>query len=338
MKNFVNFLAFVFAMFIVGSCEYDDTFIIEEKTLAVIQKGDCYDILQMDGTVQKVVATVCNGHDGQNGQDGQDGEDGKTVMVNYSIVESNECSSGYSLIFTSSLDGTVISSVSFCMPADGQDGEDGKPGVNGLTPLLKTIENSLGVVYLWYFDINFNKIYDEGDIRISENLITNGTNGQDGNPASALTCFTIEYDFQGAGTNYFNSTGYILNGFVLNEGALYLDKSSGSVTLPPFSDNMDLLSLRFNYGSKKPYDLTVKAVYSDNTEETIKTVHLEGNPNFDRNVYATYSQFEYYANLEDIKFKNIKAVKFYGTLSGKCVPEDLFIDQVVICLRDRNVH
>ena len=94
----------------------------------------------------------------------------------------------------------------------------------------------------------------------------------------------------------------------------------------------------FNYGSKKPYDVVVKAVYADNTEAVIKTVHLQGNSNFIKKVYSTYSLFEYNANLDDIQFKNIKRIKMEATLYGKCVPEDFYLDNFVIILRDRNVH
>jgi hypothetical protein len=331
-------LTVIFAISFVGSCEYDDKFIIEEKSLTVVQKGDCYDILQMDGTQQKVVATVCNGKDGQNGQDGRPGADGKTVMVNYNIVESSECSSGYSLVFTSSLEGTPISTASICVPADGKPGQPGQTGASGLTPSLKTTETPLGVVYLWYLDINSNKVYDEGDTKISENLITYG---KDGDIASALVCLTLEYDFETSSINYPSRTGFILDKFILSEseGALYLPESCGFVKFPPFSDNMDLLSLRFNYGSKGAWDFVVKAVYKDNSEEVIGTVHLSGNPDFCKYCYYTYSQFEYYADLENIQFKDIKIVKIKAKKDpAKCAPEDLFIDQVVICLRDRNVH
>ncbi len=350
MKNFVRFLVAIFAVFFVSSCEYDDNFIIDEHDGKDGKDGrDTVEKIEAvkDATGRNGIKVTLYWDDNRDGVynsgdtpknisyvlwDGINGEPGKTPTMNYGILPSATCTSGSKLFFASSLDGKPLGdTVYFCVPSngingqDGEDGEEGQNGLNGLTPTLQTIVYPYGITYIWYMR----------ETKISEYTITNG---KDGNPATSIVSLTLEYNFQGAGTSYFNSTGFILDNFVLNEGALYLDKSSGSVALPPFSQNMDLLSLRFNYGSKKPYDVTVKAVYADNSEETIKTVNLEGNPTFDRNVYATYSQFEYYANLEDIQFKDIKAIKIYGTLSGKCVPEDLFIDQVVICLRDRNVH
>lgn len=244
-----------------------------------------------------------------------DGVDGKTVMATFSIVES-DCPSGYSLIFTSSLDGKTISTVSICVPA------------NGLTPSLKTTETFLGVIYLWYFDMNSNKVYDEGDMKISENLIINGQNGS---PASAFPCFTKSYNMQGANANYFTSTDFVLKGFVYSEsdGALYLHESCGSILFPSVVENKGLLLLTFNYGSRNPYDLVVKAIYRDDTEEVIKNVHLEGNPSFDKNLYSTYSLFEYRAaDFNNLQFKNVKRIKIEAVASGKCIPEDLFIDNV----------
>ena len=180
-------------------------------------------------------------------------------------------------------------------------------------------------------------MYSSGDKYLNSILILNG---KDGKPASALVCLTFEYDFQGAKATYFSSTGFVLNGFLFSEadGALYLHSSCGSLLFPPFIDNVDLLSLVFNYGSKNPYDIVVKAVYADKTEEVIEEFHLEGNPNFQKNTYSTYSLFQYHANLEDIKFKNIKQIKVEVERDGskKCVPEDFYIDQVIINLLDRN--
>jgi hypothetical protein len=279
---------------------------------------------------------ILNGINGQNGVDGEDGVDGKTVMVTFDIVESSSCSSGQSMVFTSSLDGQIISQKSFCIPKDGIDGTNGTNGTNGLTPSLETRDHGCScTLYRWYLDLNVNGVYESGDTLISEDIICDG---KDGNPATALVTLTLEYDFQAAGTSYFNSTGFLLNGFVLNDGALYLPNVSGYVSLPPLSNNTDLLSLRFNYGSKMPYNITAKVIYADNSEAVVKTVHLSGNPAFQRNIYSTYSSFEYYADINLIAFKDVKRIKIEATkdTSSKCVDADLFVDQIIIGLLDRN--
>lgn len=280
-----------------------------------------------------------------NGKDGADGQNGESPKVTFNVVQSN-CESGKSLVITSSLGGKVISTTSFCIPRDGIDGQNGQDGVdgqNGYSPVIKSCpyynsyRETIGQVVSFYWDRDRNGVYSSGDKYLNSILILNG---EDGKPASALVCLTLEYDFQGAKATYFSSTGFVLNGFLFSEadGALYLHSSCGSLLFPPFIDNVDLLSLVFNYGSKNSYDIVVKAVYADKTEEVIEEFHLEGNPNFQKNTYSTYSLFQYHANLEDIKFKNIKQIKVEVERDGskKCVPEDFYIDQVIINLLDRN--
>jgi hypothetical protein len=450
MKNFVKFYALIAMMFIVACSEdiflhdghstlefFDEStqtivhyldkdysltytsgdvilFRETKEGLKVVQDGECYDIFQVSGTAETLVATVCNGqdgpagHDGQDGQDGQDGEDGyslitksvpyadesgkiigqkisfyldkdrpgdegygilssndvdrgsviilngkdaigKTVMVNWYFVESTDCASGYQMIFTSSLDGVILSQAAFCVPADGQDGHDGQDGqdgtngINGITPSLETenFENGSGILYRWYLDLNHNGIYNLGtDLLLSEDVVYNGENGTS---SESIVSLTLEYNFQGAGTSYFNSTGFYLNGFVLNDGALYLDKTSGYVLLPPFDNNMDLLSFRMTYGSINSYNLILKAIYSDGTEEEISQIDFNGNPQFNKGNYSTYSKMNYYANLNSIQFKDIKRIKILAERCSsdctlKCTSNDLVIDNIVINLRDRNNH
>lgn len=264
-----------------------DTVLYREakEGLKIVQDGKCYNLFQVTGIIEKLVATVCNGTNGTNGTNGENG---------FSFV-SKTC------------------------------------------PYLDYNGKVIGQTISFYLDKDRDGILSSGD-EYSNSIIV--LNGQNGNSATALVAITLEYDFQGAGATYFNSTGFELNGFIFSEsdGALYLHESCGSVLFPPFIDNMDLLSLMFNYGSENPYDVVVKAVYADESEEVIGEVHLDGNPNFQKNVYSTYSLFEYHANLENIEFKDIKQIKIEGKRddSRKCIPTDLFIDQVVILLLDRN--
>jgi len=307
-------------------------FYLDKDRDGVYSSGDTY----MSSIVVLNGVNGTDGLDGTNGTNGADGENGQTMMISLSIIESSTCASGQSIVFTSSLDGIVLSTASYCVPADGLDGTNGTNGTNGLTPSLKTTVYCYGVCYLWYLDINSNGIYDSTiDIKLSENLIQNG---EDGDPATALVTETIEYDFQGAGTSYFNSTDFILNEFKLDDGALYLENKAGYVSLPRISDNMDLLTLKFNYGSISSYNITVKVIYADNSEAVVKSVNLAGNSAFQRGIYSTYSQFEYYADLKSISFKNVKRVKILAepNTSTDCGPGRLFIDQIIMNLLDKN--
>ncbi len=274
------------------------------------------------GDLLKYSFPVYNGKDGQNGTNGTNGS---TPQLSINTVGDN-------IVYVVSIDGIIQSTTSIPLPQNGTN------GTNGLAPSLKAIETCLGVTYIWYLDLNSNGKFDSGiDTKLSENTVLNG---KDGNPSSSIVSLTEEYDFQTGCATYVTNTGFKLDGFVLSvaDGALYLEKSSGYVEFPPFGDNMDLLSIRLNYGSVNPYDFTVKAVYADGSEKTIKTVHLDANPSFNRAYYSTYSQFEYYADLDNIKFKDVKAIKICASVSAKCVPQNLFIDQVIICLWDKNVH
>lgn len=326
MKKFFRFLGVIFAASLLDSCQYDDKFIIEEY-------NGYSTLMYFDGAAQ--IRVYYLDRDNSLTFTPADTVLYREAKEGFKIVQAGEC---YNIFQTSGLQENIVATV--CNGQTGPQGPAGQNGQDGFGLVMSVSpypneQNPLGQKVDFYFDKDRNMVFSLGDEYYNSLIIFNG---KDSNLALALVCLTREYDFQGAGTSYFNSTGFILNNFILDEGALYLDKSSGSVTFPPFSNNMDLLSLRFNYGSKKSYGLIVKAVYADNSEEIIKTVNLEGNPNFDREAYSTYSHFEYYADLENIKFKDISAIKLYGSLSGKCVPEDLFIDEVVICLKDRNVH
>lgn len=265
-------------------------------------------------TPQNKFFIIWDGVNGTNGTNGTNGIDGKTPTLSYGIISSTTCASKQKTYFASFLDGKLMGdTIFFCVPVNGTNGTngtDGTNGLNGITPTLQTIVYSYGIQYIWY----------SGSTVISNQIISNGI---------SFPCITDAYNLQGASANYFGNTGIILNNFVYSEsdGALYLDKTSGSILLPPFASNAKLLFHSFKHGSKKTYTVTVKVVHSDNSEEIVKSVKLDGNPNFQKNVFSTYSIFEYRVDdINNIKFKNVKRMKIEVSLYGKCVPEDYFID------------
>ncbi|MFH1151646.1 MAG: hypothetical protein V1788_00810 [Nanoarchaeota archaeon] len=250
------------------------------------------------------------------------------------IVPDGEC---YKIFQTIGTAETLVATL--CNGQDGQDGADGQDGEDGFSFVIKTTPyldqngNPIGQTLSFYLDKDKEGEEGYGVLSLGDEYRSSiiVLNGQNGSPASAFPCFTKSYNVQGANANYFTSTGFVLNGFVYSEsdGALYLHESCGSVLFPSVVENKGLLLHTFNYGSKNSWDIVVKVVYRDDTEEVIKNVHLEGNLNFQKNVYSTYSLFEYRAaDFNNLQFKNVKRIKIEATASGKCIPEDLFIDNV----------
>jgi hypothetical protein len=97
--------------------------------------GDCIELYKTVGTAEIFVGSICDGvdggigpqgpagNDGSDGQDGNDGNDGEAGIVVFSVVpDTINCKSGMRVIMTSLQGGEEISSVSFCVPADGEDG------------------------------------------------------------------------------------------------------------------------------------------------------------------------------------------------------------------------
>ena len=278
---------------------------------------------------------VFNGVDGTNGQNGQDG---KTPCITFSVVDSV-------LTVTSTLDGTVVSTVKFNLPKDGKNGVDGINGTNGsngLTPSLKTIPytspcgcgGASGIVYIWYFDINGNGIFDAGEPN-AKSIICNG---KDGSPSKQFIPLTLSWDFAGQSTNAsYVANGWIFDGSGISDGNVYMT-GAGKLTTPVFRDNVDLLSLTFLYGSATSRMIKVIAIMDDFSEEVIDEFTMDAIFKFKINDYSKYKTFQYYADLDNLQFKNVKRIRIEASTKLKCVPEDFVIRQLTVDLNDRNVQ
>lgn len=100
-----------------------------------------------------------------NGINGQDGI-AKICTINFDIVNSSDCPSGQSINFTSSIDGKIVDSASFCIPKDGQDGHDAHDGHDHVC--VKKTKESDYEKDEWYWDTNHDNKYDDGDTKLGE--------------------------------------------------------------------------------------------------------------------------------------------------------------------------
>jgi hypothetical protein len=278
---------------------------------------------------------------------GLDGKAGNSPVLYYGTISSSTCPSGKQNYFVSFLDGEQQGDTLFnCVATDGNNGND---GLDGITPTIKQIYCSNGIVYQWwvgeekksddFFPYAINGVDGhDGTDGVDGTDGTNGENGQDGKDApigTSIACLTQHFNFQGVNSSYFSNTGITVTGsfnYSASDGALYCSSNGGSITLPPTTANNKLLYSSFKYGSKKPFQITVKVIHYDGTEETISNFTYAGNSGFVRNTFATYGKFEYKADLSNIKFSDVKNIRLEvsKTSTTKCDDNiDFFVDDFI---------
>ena len=249
---------------------------------------------------------------------------GISSTVTLEIVE------GY-LVITSTINGEIGSSVTIELPK------------NGLTPSIETIlynnpcgcGGAAGTMYIWYFDINKNGSRDENEEAVSKAIICNG---KDGNSAQLFIPLTLAWDFAGQSSNaVYIANGWKFNGSGVSDGNIYME-GAGKLTTPLFRDNVDLLSLTFHYGSSTSRDVKVIAIMSDYSERIIDEFHSDAISGFKVNDYSQYKMYQYYADLDDIEFKNIKSIRIEASNKLKCTAPDFLIREIIVDLNDKNVQ
>lgn len=245
---------------------------------------------------------VKNGKDGHNGPMGPMGPMGPSPTFDWNIQTTET-----SVIYSVTVDG-VTTSKSINKPvgqtgATGNTGATGATGGVGNTPSLIVTQSKDGAYYLWFDDKNHNGICDLG-----EKIIQYFQPLYGGNTIVSETHFT---DFIGE-----NSTApYVANGWSfcnagVSDGNAYI-RGTGSITTPPMTNGLDLLSLTFMYGSKVSRTIKVVAIMQDGTEHLIMGLNVSGISDFQVNNYSQYKLAEYYeSDLNNLQYQKVLKLRF----------------------------
>jgi len=238
---------------------------------------------------------------------GEKGEKGNTP--DYRISTSEKDAYGC-FTLTIAVGDSILSEKKIC---------DGKPGDR---PILTKTYLPNGIVFKWTIGNEISEDFFpyavDGVDGVDGTDGTNGENGadgQDGNDAplgTSIACITQHFNFQGVNANYFSNTGIVATGsfnYSPTDGALYCTSNGGSIMTPPTTENNKLLYYSFKYGTRKAFKITVKIIHYNDPEEILSEFTFNGNPNFQRNMFATYGKFEYKADLNNIRFSNVKNIK-----------------------------
>jgi len=240
------------------------------------------------------------------------GVNGKSSITTFEIVD------GF-LIIPTIVDGEVINTVKFEMPKDGN---------NGISPSLETKRyedycgcgGAAGTMYIWYFDLNKNSVHDEGDELLSETVICDGKDGQNGENGKILVSRVFKEDF-----NTGSSGDAVVRGWKSKEGTIepasgnHINAPNNEGTLvdwdfndpraivwcPEFEPSV-FLSLSFKVGSKNSQKIRVFVMHQDGSQEEVFSMKTNPVSGFIWYDHSTYKQvLSYNPNLSEIKYWDV---------------------------------
>jgi hypothetical protein len=250
-----------------------DTILYEElkEGYKIVPNGKCYDIFNTIGTKEYLIGTVCNG---EKGDKGDLGDPGKNSIVIMSIIpDTISCKSGLRVILVSLQDNDTISSLSFCVPADGDNGKNGKTIIHK----EKCFDFNQGTT-CYYDSIGFkNSHTGEGEDQ------------------------TIWFDFSCSDT--------------------------AVVLIPEWDNASNLDFLCFIYGGNFSVTFESFTIAWNGEEKIIASKNYPGNPCFNKDLPATYEQFNFIPEETSYSLKRIgfRAIKLSGL---KCTDIQFHIDNV----------
>ncbi len=278
-----------------------------------IPVGDCIELYKTVGTTEIFVGSICDGVDGEtgpqgpagnDGEAGSDGQDGEAGIVVFSIVpDSVNCKSGMRVIMTSLQGGEEISSVSFCVPRDGEDG-------------MTVVQRDTIVIIDSIFIFNTDSI-----VRIDSIFVI-------GEDTTIKTCeFLSLPDFQDKFNNPDNSWHYWNEGYLFEKGLISINgvdspEGNGTVVLHKYGANWAefwtpefpesaITGVELDVGSRSTWKIECLFLTEDNQAFVVHSQVIEGKPDmvwFDNNSYG--NPFTYYIPWSNIRFKDVVRVGF----------------------------
>jgi hypothetical protein len=258
----------------------------------------CIEIYKVVGTTEIFVGSIC---DGETGPPGAPGEAG---IVVFSVVpDTVNCKSGFRVEMTSLEGGEEISSVSFCIPADGEDG-------------TTVVQKDTIVVYDSVYVFNTDTI-----IRIDSIFVI----GKD------TIVETHEFmplpDIQNDFNHPDNSRHYRDLGYIFEEGLVSInqhDSPEGNGTIVLHDYNRDygyfwtpefpegaITAIELDVGSMENWVLKCSFELSDGSIKEVSSYEVKRKIDFIWYKTGTYGEpFKYYVALEDIEYNNVVRVRF----------------------------
>jgi hypothetical protein len=268
---------------------------------------DCIEIYKIMGSAEIFVGSICDGEDGSDGNDGEtgpQGPQGEAGIVVFSVVpDTVNCKSGLRVIMTSLQGGEEISSVSFCIPADGED---------GLTVVQTDTIVIIDSTFVFYTDtiVRIDSIFVIGeDTTVKGYEVIPLPDIFDAfNNGDSYFYWNLDYLFKKGVISINNNDSPNGNGTV--ESTKPYGQNWGEFYTPEFPPSA-ITAVELDVGSRSTWKVELLFIRANGSATIVHSQVMEGKDDVVWYETGTYGEpFTYYIPLDKIKYNDVIRVEF----------------------------